>query len=94
MSAPEILVRVVKEDALRSELTVRVRDGSGESKHEVTLARDMVQRLAAGEPAESFVRRCFVFLLERESKESILRHFDVSVISKYFPEFERTIAVK
>jgi hypothetical protein len=31
----------------------------------------------------------FQFLLEREPKESILRRFDVTVISRYFPEFER-----
>jgi hypothetical protein len=28
-------------------------------------------------------------LLDREPKESILRHFDVTAISSYFPEFER-----
>ena len=40
-----------------------------------------------------FVERCFAFLLEREPKESILRRFDVSVIARYFPEFERVIAL-
>jgi len=30
--------------------------------------------------------------LEREPKESILRRFDVSVIGRYFPEFDETIA--
>jgi hypothetical protein len=37
------------------------------------------------------VRACFDFLLEREPKESILRSFDVTVIGRYFPEFETTI---
>jgi hypothetical protein len=31
----------------------------------------------------------FRFLLDREPKESILRRFDVTAISRYFPEFER-----
>ena len=31
------------------------------------------------------------FLLDREPKESILGRFDVTVISRYFPEFEREL---
>ena len=31
------------------------------------------------------------FLLDREPKESILSRFDVTVISRYFPEFEREL---
>jgi hypothetical protein len=38
------------------------------------------------------VRDCFAFLLEREPTESILSSFDVGVIGRYFPEFERVIA--
>jgi hypothetical protein len=30
-------------------------------------------------------------LLEREPKESILTRFDLSVIGRYFPEYEREI---
>jgi hypothetical protein len=30
--------------------------------------------------------------LEREPKESILRSFELTVISRYFPEYEREIA--
>jgi hypothetical protein len=39
----------------------------------------------------AFVRAAFAFLLDREPKESILRRFDVTVIARYFPEFEETI---
>jgi hypothetical protein len=38
------------------------------------------------------VRDCFAFPLEREPTESILSSFDVGVIGRYFPEFERVIA--
>jgi hypothetical protein len=31
----------------------------------------------------------YCFLLKREPKESILRSFDLTVISRYFPEYER-----
>jgi len=72
-------------------LSVRVAQAGTETEHQVTLDRNFLARLAPGEPAERFVRRSFVFLLEREPKESILRRFDVSIVSRYFPEFEKTI---
>jgi hypothetical protein len=72
---------------------VRVTEGESTSEHEVTLSEADRQRLAEGFPsAEDFIRSCFEFLLEREPKEQILRSFDVSVISGYFPEFEGAIA--
>jgi hypothetical protein len=37
------------------------------------------------------VRETFVFLLEREPKESILHRFEIDVVSRYFPEYEREI---
>jgi hypothetical protein len=37
------------------------------------------------------VKRSFEFLLEREPNTSILPEFDLSVIQRYFPEYERTI---
>ncbi len=40
---------------------------------------------------EELVKQSFVFLLERESNTSILRSFDLPVISRYFPEYEATI---
>jgi hypothetical protein len=40
---------------------------------------------------EELIQKSFQFLLEREPKESILSRFDLSVISRYFPEFEREI---
>lgn len=37
------------------------------------------------------VEASFAFLLEREPKESILREFDLTVIGRYFPEYEQEI---
>jgi hypothetical protein len=88
MAAARVSVRVTSEDARVYRLSVRVVEGSSETAHDVTLARDLLSRLGRGEAAAVFVERCFAFLLERESKESILRRFDVSVIGRYFPEFE------
>lgn len=92
MSGAVVSAEVVSDDARGYRLTVRVREGGGETTHEVTLARDLLTHLGAGESAEAFTRRCFAFLLAREPKEAILRSFDVSVIGRYFPEFEREIA--
>ena len=77
-------------DPLEFEVIVRV--GGGKTRHHVTMARDTCERLTAGRhtPARC-IEAAFQFLLDREPKESILRHFDVTVISHYFPEFEREL---
>jgi hypothetical protein len=70
---------------------VRVAEASSETRHEVTLSRADHERLAPGAAPEDLVRESFAFLLEREPKESMLRSFDLSVIARYFPEYEREI---
>ena len=71
---------------------VIVRAGQGESRHEVTLSREVWERLTAGKHApELVIEAAFRFLLDREPKESILGRFDVTVISRYFPEFAREL---
>jgi hypothetical protein len=40
---------------------------------------------------ERCLEAAFRFLLDREPKESILGRFDLTVISRYFPEFEREL---
>lgn len=75
-----------------SHFRVRVIEGGSESTHQITLDPKDFARLAGGGVApEEFIRKSFQFLLERESKESILGRFDLSVISRYFPEYEREI---
>jgi len=65
---------------------------SVETHHQVTVSRADLERLEPGatDPAE-VVRRSFEFLLEREPPESILRSFDLTVIGRYFPDYERVI---
>jgi hypothetical protein len=71
---------------------VTVREGDSSTDHAVTLSAADLERLGAGRTPEAFVRDCFVFLLQREPKESILPSFDVSAIGRYFPDFESRIA--
>jgi len=70
--------------------TVVVGDDQGATTHQVTVTADDVERLAQGElPVERLVEVSFRFLLERESRESILRAFELSLIGRYFPEYEQ-----
>jgi hypothetical protein len=89
----EILVDRHDVERMLSRFTVRIREDGSESVHQITLSATDFERL--GKPyrsPEEFVRACFEFLLERESKEQILESFDVSVISTYFPQFEDRIS--
>lgn len=70
---------------------VTVRNGS-ETQHGVRVSRADLARLApaASDPVD-LVKASFAFLLEREPRESILRTFDLTVIGRYFPEYEQEI---
>ena len=60
--------------------------------HRVTVAAADLARLDPDATSpENLVRRSFAFLLEREPSESILRSFDLTVIGRYFPEYESAI---
>jgi hypothetical protein len=62
------------------------------SEHEVRVAPGDLARLtqAAADPTE-LVERSFAFLLEREPPTSILRTFDLTVIGRFFPEYEASM---
>jgi hypothetical protein len=64
--------------------------GSGkETHHQVTMSVGDYDPLTNGScPPEHCVEAAFRFLLDREPKEAILSRFDVTVISRYFPDFE------
>ncbi|WGR93917.1 MULTISPECIES: hypothetical protein [unclassified Bradyrhizobium] len=79
-------------DPLEFEVIVRVGVGSGETRYRVTMARTTCERLTKGSyTPERCIEAAFQFLLDREPKESILRRFDITVISRYFSEFEREL---
>jgi hypothetical protein len=73
------------------EFDVTVRDANSESHHHVTIDRKTCERLSGGHTPEHLLEAAFRFLLDREPKESILARFDVSVIARYFPEYEREL---
>lgn len=56
---------------------VVVEDGAGSSQHRVTVSPDQLEDLGGGSSAEVLIEASFGFLLERESKESILSEFEL-----------------
>ena len=75
------------------ECQVTVSERGSETRHRVTVRKTDYERLAGNRASpEDLVSESFRFLLEREPKESILRSFDLTVIGRYFPEYEREIA--
>ncbi len=82
--------RTTESDPL--EFEVIVREGTGETRHQVTMSQETWHRLTAGRhDPELCLKAAFRFLLDREPRESILGRFDVTTISRYFPEFEREL---
>ncbi|MGC9347229.1 MAG: hypothetical protein ACP5JG_03730 [Anaerolineae bacterium] len=72
--------------------TVTVQEGNDATRHKATVDRDDFGRLTGGDTTpEALVRASFEFLLEREPKESILRSFNLMIINRYFPGYEREI---
>jgi hypothetical protein len=83
---------ITVETSSETEFKVTVTDPGGQTTHTVTVDPDYARKLTGGKAGTAeLVERSFEFLLEREPKESILRRFDLPVIARYFPEYEREI---
>ena len=74
-----------------SSYEVRVDDGRGVSRHQVTVDASYHREVASDISVERLIEASFEFLLDREPKESILASFDLSVIERYFPDYRSTI---
>lgn len=78
-----------------NEFSVVVEERGSRSEHVVTLDEDYYQRLTGGSVSKEWlIELSFEFLLQREPKESILRRFNLQVINRYFPEYERTVKTR
>jgi hypothetical protein len=76
----------------QQDFVVTVEEKGTRTEHNVTLDEEYWRDLTQGRiTEEELIKRSFEFLLERESKESILAKFNMRIIKKYFPEFEREI---
>jgi len=74
------------------ECMVDVAEPRGTSRHRVRVtAGDRERWGRPDEAVEQLVQRAFEFLLARESPSQVLRRFDLSDISRYFPAFDEEI---
>jgi len=67
--------------------TVTIGTDADATTHTVAFDRETLDDLAAGATPARLVRTAFEFLLEREPRESILRSFELPIISQFFAEF-------
>ncbi len=82
-------IEVAKKDPETFEVTVRA---STTSTHTVKLSANYYQKLTGGRVSpETLIEKSFEFLLERESNTMILSRFDLPLIGRYFPEYEKTM---
>jgi hypothetical protein len=87
------MITIKKEN--EQEFLVTVEEKGSISNHAVSLDDDYYQKLTGGKMSkEELIEKSFQFLLERESKESILSEFNLRVIKNYFPEYEKEIGDK
>jgi hypothetical protein len=83
-------IKVLQLDETTFQVTV---SDNSTTTHEVIVLADYALKLTAGKiTTAQLIKKSFEFLLEREPNTSILRSFDLSVIARYFPEYERIIA--
>lgn len=73
------------------EFKVTIEEKGNQTTHQVHMSEDFYESLNTKVEPEEVVEESFRFLLEREPKESILSQFDITVISKYFPDYKKVI---
>ena len=84
------MIEVEKKD--QEEFRVRVEEKDASKEYMVSLEDSYYQDLTRRKiTKEELIEKSFKFLLERESKESILSKFNLKIIKSYFPEFEGEI---
>ena len=85
-------IGVARKDPETFEVTV---EGSTTTTHTVRLKPEYYQKLTSGKVfPETLIEKSFEFLLERESNTMILSSFDLPLIGRYFPEYEKTILAR
>ncbi len=72
------------------EFHVRVIEGAAETSHRITLRAEAYDEIAGGkaDPTD-LVRRAIELLLSREHPKPIPPECDLTILARYFAEFER-----
>lgn len=82
------MIEVKRSEGDKWMITVK---GTVTTHHLVRVTEQDTVRFASGQSSEALLRESFEFLLEREPNTSILPSFDLPLIGRYFPEYEREI---
>ena len=86
----ELLIAELSKD--KFEITVKANQIT---KHVVCVTDEMLFNLTKNKISKKeLLNFSFNFLLERETNTSILSSFDLTVISKYFPEYTKKVSYK
>lgn len=67
---------------------VQVGTDAAATSHEVSVGQEDLMRLAPASTPDELVRQSFRFLLEREPRTSIMRRFELPIISRFFAGYE------
>ena len=82
---------ILVEEVSPNNFKVVVNQGST-TEHHVIANKDFLNQFTKYNISpENIVKHSFEFLLDREPNTSILRKFDITVISNYFPEYTETV---
>ncbi len=83
----EIIVTKIAENQVMV-FQVIVKNNNSQTEHKVSLNRTDHIRLTKGHiKPEVLLKKSFEFLLEQEPKEDLLKEFDFTAISRYYPNF-------
>jgi hypothetical protein len=78
------------EQIAEHEFHVRVFEGATETSHRVTLRAEAYDEIAGGEADPAvLVRRAIEILFSREHPKPIPPECDLTILARYFAEFER-----
>jgi len=85
-----VAAQIEVEQIGESEFQVRVMEGDSETSHRVTMKTDDYEQIA-GEKAEpaQLVRRAIEMLFARERGKPIPPQCDLTIIARFFAQFER-----
>lgn len=87
-------INIVKSEQIGDKwhFVVTVGDDDNATSHNVVLEDEYYGQLTARQVGpEELIVKSFEFLLERETKESIMENFDLAQVRDYFPDYETEV---
>ncbi len=70
---------------------VTIEENKTKTDHLVSMSKEYFNNLKTNKQPSEIIQESFNFLLKKESKEQILSKFNITLISHYFPEFQKYI---